>query len=125
MTIYSVQSRERILIKGYEFLSFAKNMGKNIHNNISKSLSVKYSRRLLDHVKQSAADAFKTASKRVIQKSAWATGDFIGNKTTNEITKFSKNLQQNVSQPDINENDKEIPIYIYIYICKRKTKKYW
>ena len=96
MTIYSVQSRERILIKGYEFLSFAKNMGKNIHNNIIKSLSVKYSRRLLDHVKQSAADAFKTASKRVIQKSAWATADFIGNKTANEIIKFSKNLQQNV-----------------------------
>ena len=27
---YSVQPRDRIFVKGYGFLSFAKNMGKNI-----------------------------------------------------------------------------------------------
>ena len=36
--------------------------------NTSKKLSGKYSQKLLDHVKQSATNAFKTASKRVIQK---------------------------------------------------------
>ena len=30
MTRYSVQPRDRIFVKGYGFLSFAKNMGKNI-----------------------------------------------------------------------------------------------
>ena len=28
MTGYSVQSRDRLFLKGYEFLSFARNMGK-------------------------------------------------------------------------------------------------
>ena len=61
-------------------------MGKNIGKNISKSLSSKYSpgmlamhQNLLDHAKQSASDALKTASKWAIQKTAEATGDLIGN----------------------------------------------
>ena len=29
MTAYSVQPRDRIFVKGYGFLPFAKNMGKN------------------------------------------------------------------------------------------------
>ena len=33
MTRYSVQPRDRVLVKGYGFLSFAKNMGKNISKN--------------------------------------------------------------------------------------------
>ena len=37
MMRYSVQSRDRIFVKGYEFLSFAKNMVKNIGKNISKN----------------------------------------------------------------------------------------
>ena len=36
---YKVQTRDRIFVKGYGFLSFAKNMGKNIGKNISKDLS--------------------------------------------------------------------------------------
>ena len=43
-------------------------MGKNIGKNVSKNLSGKYIQKLLGHAKQSAADAFKTASKRAIQK---------------------------------------------------------
>ena len=67
MTPYSVQTRDRILVKSYEFLSFAKNLIKNIGKNISKSLNSKYSQKLLHHVKQSATDVFKTL-KRAIQK---------------------------------------------------------
>ena len=48
---YSVQPRDRIFVKGYEFLSFAKNMSKNIGKNKSKNLSGKYSHKLLDHAK--------------------------------------------------------------------------
>ena len=43
--------------------------------------------KVLDHAKQSAIDAFKTVSKRVIQKTVEATGDLIGNKIANKITK--------------------------------------
>ena len=41
MTRYSVQPRGRIFVKGYGFLSFAKNMGKKIGENKSKNLSSK------------------------------------------------------------------------------------
>ena len=42
MTQYSVQLRGQILVKGYGFLLFGKNMGKTIGKNISKTLSGKY-----------------------------------------------------------------------------------
>ena len=51
MTCFKVQPRDRIFVKGYGFLSFAKNMGKNIDKNISKNLSSKYDQNLLDHAK--------------------------------------------------------------------------
>ena len=41
MTRYSVQPRDQIFVKGYIFLSFAKNMGRNIGKNISINLSSK------------------------------------------------------------------------------------
>ena len=64
MTRYSVQPRDQIFVKGYGFLSFTRNMDKNI----SKNLSNKYSQKVLDHAKQFATEALKTASKRVTQK---------------------------------------------------------
>ena len=36
---YSVQSRDKVFLKGQGFLTFAKNMEKNIGRNISKTLS--------------------------------------------------------------------------------------
>ena len=82
MTQYSVQNRDWIFVKGYECLSFkkTKTMSKNVGKNISKSLSGKYSQKLIDHVKQSATDAFKTSSKGVIQKPAeviWLVINFL------------------------------------------------
>ena len=79
---YSVEPRERIYVKGYGFLSFAKSMGKNLSN--------KYSQKLPDSAKKSATDAIKTASKRAIQKTVEATGDLIGNKIADKITSVSK-----------------------------------
>ena len=79
---YSIKPRDRIYVKGYGFLSFAKNMG--------KSLSNKYGQKLLDSAKKSTTDAIKTASKRAIQKTAEATGDLIGNKIADKITSVSK-----------------------------------
>ena len=126
MMRYSVQPRDRIFVKGYGFLSFAKNVGKNIGKIISKSLSGKYSpgmlamcQKLVDHVKKSATDALKTSSKRVIQKTPEATGDLICNKIPNRITKVSKNSQQNHLETVTNDHDKEIPKERYIYIYRR------
>ena len=60
MQRYSVQPRDRF-VKGYGFLSFTRNMGKEVAKNISKNVSSKYSQKLLDHAKQLSADALKTA----------------------------------------------------------------
>ena len=93
---YSIERRDRIYVKGYGFLSFAKNMG--------KSLSNKYSQKLLDTAKKSTTDAIKTASKRAIQKTAEATGDLIGNKTADKITSVSKKHSSN------NNNNEDVEI---------------
>ena len=68
----SIEPKDRIYVKGYGFLFFAKNMGKNLSN--------KYSQRLLDSAKTSTTDAIETASKKAIEKAAEVTGDLIGNK---------------------------------------------
>ena len=49
-------------------------MGKNVSKNNNQNLG-KYNQNLLDYAKQSATDALKTISKRVIPKTAKATGD--------------------------------------------------
>ena len=36
---YSIDPRDQILVKVYEFLSFAQNMGKNISKNVSSKYS--------------------------------------------------------------------------------------
>ena len=112
---YSIEPRDRIHVKGYGFLSFAKNMG--------KSLSNKYGQKLLDSAKKYTTDAIKTASKRAIQKTAEATDDLIGNEIADKITSASnkkpaKALQNNETE----EEDVEIapPKKRYISPGERK-----
>ena len=83
---YSTEPRDRRYVKGYGFLSFAKNIGKNITN--------KYSQKLVNSAKKSATDAIKTASKRAIRKTAEAAGDLIGTKIANNITSVSKKSKE-------------------------------
>ena len=55
---YSIEPKDQIYVKGYGFLSFAKNIGKNLSN--------KYSQKPLDIAKKSTTFATKAASKRAI-----------------------------------------------------------
>ena len=57
---YSIEPKDRIYVKGYGFLSFAKNMG--------KTLSSKYGQKFFDSAKKSTTDAIKTPSKREFKK---------------------------------------------------------
>ena len=75
---YSIEPRDRVYVKGYGFMSFA------------RSMSNKYGKKLVDTAKKFATDAIKTASKRAIQKTAEATGDLVGNKIADTITSVSK-----------------------------------
>ena len=86
---YSIEPRDRIYVKGYEFLSFAKNMGRHA-NKVAKSLSNNHSQKPLDSAKKSTTDAIKTASKRAIQKTAETTGNLIGKKIADKMRSVSK-----------------------------------
>ena len=97
---------------------FTKNIDGNIGKHVSKNQIGKYSQRLLDRAKQSATDAFKTASKRAIKKTAEATGDLIDNKIADRITKVLINLRKINSETVTSENDKEIPKRGYINLQK-------
>ena len=113
---YSIEPRDRIYVKGYGFLSFAKNMG--------KSLSNKYGQKLLDSAKKSTTDAIKTASKRAIQKTAEATGDLIGNEIADKITsvsrkKSTKELPNDETEVDI-DVERATPKKRYISLEERK-----
>ena len=105
---YSIEPRDIIYVKGYGFLSFAKNMG--------KSLSSKYGQKLFDSAKKST-DAIKTA----IQKTAEATGDLIGNKIADKITSFSKKYSNNNNKN--NNEDVEITAHKEIYISPEERQQ--
>ena len=84
-------------------MSFIKNVGKNIDENISKKLIGNNCQKSRDHTKLSATGVFKTASK-----TAEGTDDLIRNKITKRITKVSENAQESNSQTVANKHNKEI-----------------
>ena len=109
---YSTEPRDRIYVKGYGFLSFAKNMGKSLSN------------KLLDSAKKSTTDAIKTASKRAIQKTAEATGDLIGNKIADKITSVSKKKpNKELHNNDYETEDVEIATFKKRYISQKQRKQ--
>ena len=99
---YSTEPRFRKYVKGYGFLSFAKNFGN------------KYGKKLMDTATKTGMDAAKTASKRVAQKMADATGDLIGNKMDEKITSIGKPKEKR------QEETKEIE---EIYISPEKRQE--
>ena len=95
---YSIEPREKKYVKGYGFLSFAKNIGRSLNN--------KYGKKLIDTAKKSATDELKIAGKRVVQKTAEVTGDLVGNTIANKITSISK---KPASESHSNAANNEIP----------------
>ena len=114
---YSSEPRDRIYLKGYGLLTYAKNMGKNLSN--------KYGQKLLDSVKKSTTDAIKTASKRAIQKTVEATGDLIGNKITDKITSVSKqkSTKELHNNDETKEEDVEITTHKKRYISPEERQQ--
>ena len=75
---YSTEPRFRKYIKGYGFLSFARKFGDKCGKN------------LMDTARKTGINAARIASKRVVQKTAEATRDLIGNKIADKITSLGK-----------------------------------
>ena len=96
---YSTETRFRKYFKSYSFLSFARKLGN------------KNGTQLMDTATKTGIDAAKTASKRVVQKTAEAITDLIVNKIADKINSIGK--------PKEKEKTKEIE-EIYISLEKRQ-----
>ena len=79
---YSTEPKFRKYVKGYGFLLFARKFGD------------KYVKKLMDTATETGIDAAKTASKRIVQKTAEATGDLMGNKVVDKITLVGKSKEK-------------------------------
>ena len=106
---YSIEPTDRVYVKGYGFMSFA------------RSMRIKYGKKLVDTAKKLTTDAIKTASKRSIQKTAEATGDLVGNKIANKKTNVSKKSTKKL--PTIDE-DVELTTHKKRYISPEERQHY-
>ena len=88
---YSIEPRERRFVKGYGFMSFARN------------LSDKYSKFLMDKRIDLSKKFAKTAGKKILKETAKATGDLIGNKIADKITSASKKSHDEVNNEILKE----------------------
>ena len=71
---HSLEPEYRKYVKGYGFLSFARNFGD------------KYGRKLMNTAIKTGKDFATIAGKKIVYKSAEATGDLICNKIADKIT---------------------------------------
>ena len=88
---------------------------------MGKHLSNKYGQKLLDSAKKSTADAIKTASKRVIQKTTEATDDLIGSKIADKTTSVpKKSAELSSTKNDDANSETGVPKRRYISPEKRQ-----
>ena len=101
ITRNDLEPRYRKYVQGQGFMSFAKNIGNKYGKklfdksmDVSKKYGNKYGRKLLDKSMDAGKDFAKIAGKKVLTKSAEATGEIIGNKIADRITRSSRNKAQ-------------------------------
>ena len=106
---YSLNPHDRRCIQGQGFMSFARNIGNKYGRKIfdkilpakalgsavdvGKSIK-KYGKKILDNSLSAGKDFAKIAGKKILTKSAEATGDLIGDKIVDRITKSARNKEQ-------------------------------
>ena len=98
---YSLEPHYRRYVQGQGFTSFARNIGnrcgKKIFDknfDVGKSMKKSMVKKELDISLSAGKDFAKIAGKKVLTKSAEATGDLIGNKIADRITKSARNKEQ-------------------------------
>ena len=98
---YSLEPRYRRYVQEQGFMSFTRNIGNKYGKklfdksiDVGKSMKRKYGKKVLDNSLSAGKDFAKIADKKVLTKSAEATGDLIGNKIADRITKSTRNREQ-------------------------------
>ena len=105
---HSPEPEYRKHVKGYGFLSFARNFG----NKYGKSMiSSKNVNKLMDGATKTSKDFAKISGKKVIHKTAEATGDLVGNKIADKNTSMGKpRSKKEKDERNIMEETQEIYI---------------
>ena len=97
---YSLEPHYRRHVQGQGFMSFARNIGNKYGKKyLIKALTLvsmkkKYGKKILDNSLSAGKDFAKIEGKKVLTKSAEATGDLIGNIIADRITKIARNKEQ-------------------------------
>ena len=89
---YSIEPRERCHFSGYGFLSIARRFGNKFGDKLIKQ----------------GQDTAKVLAKRALNKTAEATGDLIGNKIADKISRPKKVTQKNTKE--VTDDSREIYI---------------
>ena len=76
--------------------------------SLARNIGDKYRKTLMDNAIKTGIDVAKTTSKRIVQETAEATGDLIGNKIADKFTLVVKTQ----SKENENETNKRQSIYI-------------
>ena len=76
--------------------------------HLQRNLEINMAKNKMDTATKTGIDAAKTASKRVVQKTAEATGDLIGNKIADKTTLIGKT--ESKEKEDETNNRQEIYI---------------
>ena len=88
---YSIEPKFRKYIKRYGFFC-----------HLLKNLVMSMLKKLMDTATKTGIDAAKTTSKKIVQKTAEATGDLIGSKIADKITSIGKPKEKETKE--IEEN---------------------
>ena len=120
---YSIEPRDRIYVKGYGFLSFAKNMGRHA-NKVTKSLSNKYSQKIIDSAKKIYNWCHKNCFKKSNSKNSRSNWSLIGNKIADKITSVSKKKStKELPNDETKEEDAEITTHKKRYISPEERQQ--
>ena len=107
---YSLEPIYRRYVKGYGFLSFARKFGDKYGKKLMNTATIvgtsKYGKKIIDTTKKQGSEFAKTAGRKIVQKSAEATEDLIGNKIADKITSLGKSKNKE------NETNEEEEIII-------------
>ena len=106
---YRTDNKIRKYVKGYGFMSFAKNLGSKYGKKVmGKGISVSKKINQSNYgklLKNQASEFGKIAGKKILTKSAEATADLMGSKITDKITSFKSK-----EKPQGTEEEQEIII---------------
>ena len=97
---HSLEPEYRTYVKGYGFLSFARNFGdkcgKKLMNTAIKAgtnFNNKYGKKLTDTAIKTGKDFATIAGKKIVHKRAEATGDLVSNKIAGKITSMGRSKE--------------------------------